>query len=170
MEFFNPHLYDLANPELWVAVGLALFFIIIVVAKVPALIAGALDEKAAKIKTDLDEAARLRAEAQAMLAELKTQRVEAEAQAKAMLKAAEEEAQRLAVEAEARLAESIARRETMAERRIAQAEANATAEVKAAAAEQAVAVAERILAARLASGAEDPLLDQAIGQIGGRLN
>lgn len=170
MEFFNPHLYDLANPELWVAVGLVLFFVIVVVAKVPALIAGALDAKAAKIQSDLDEAARLRAEAEAMLAQIRKEKAEAEQQAKAMLEAAEEEAVRLQAEAETRLAESITRREQLAERRIAQAEAQATAEVKAAAAEQAAATAERILTARLAAGAEDPLLDQAIDQIGSRLN
>lgn len=170
MEFFNPHLYNLANPELWVAVGLVLFFVIVVVAKVPALIAGALDAKAAKIQGDLDEAARLRAEAEAMLAQIRKEKAEAEQQAKAMLEAAEEEAVRLQAEAETRLAESITRREQLAERRIAQAEAQATAEVKAAAAEQAAVAAERILAARLAAGAEDPLLDQAIGQIGSRLN
>ena len=170
MEFFNPHLYDLANAELWVAIGLILFFVIVVVAKVPALVAGILDAKAAKIQADLDEAARLRSEAEAMLAQIRREKAEAEQQAKAMLQAAEEEAARLEVEAEERLAESIARREQLAERRIAQAEAQATAEVKAAAADQAAAAAERILAARLASGAQDPLLDQAIGQIDTRLN
>ena len=170
MEFFNPHLYDLANAELWVAIGLLLFFVIVVVAKVPALVAGILDAKAAKIQSDLDEAARLRSEAEAMLAQIRKEKAEAEQQAKAMLQAAEEEAARLEVEAEERLAESIARREQLAERRIAQAEAQATAEVKAAAADQAAAAAERILAARVASGAEDPLLDQAIGQIDTRLN
>ena len=170
MEFFNPHLYSLDNPELWVAVGLIIFFGIVMAAGVPKLVAGALDAKGAKIQSDLDEAARLRTEAQAMLEKLRGERVEAEAQAKAMLKAAEEEAERLQIEAEARLAESIARREALAERRIAQAEAQATAEVKAAAADQAAAAAERVLAARLASGAADPLLEKAIGQIGPRLN
>lgn len=170
MEFFNPHLYDPANAELWVAIGLILFFVIVVVAKVPAFVAGMLDAKAAKIQSDLDEAARLRSEAEAMLAQIRKEKAEAELQAKAMLQAAEEEAARLEIEAEERLAESIARREQLAERRIAQAEAQATAEVKAAAADQAAAAAERILAARLASGAEDPLLDQAIGQIDSRLN
>ena len=170
MEFFNPHLYDLANPELWVAVGLILFFVAAWWMGAHKTVAAALDAKSAKIQSDLDEAARLRAEAQAMLEKLRGERVEAEAQAKAMLKAAEEEARRLQVEAEARLAESLARREALAERRIAQAEAQATAEVKAAAAEQATAAAERVLAGRLASGTPDPLLDQAISQIGPRLN
>ena len=58
----------------------------------------------------------------------------------------------------------------MAENRIAQAEAQASAEVKAAAADLAARSAEQILAARLASGAKDPLLDGAIAQIGDRLN
>lgn len=170
MEFFNPHLYDLANPELWVAVGLILFFVAAWWAGAHKTVAAALDAKAAKIQTDLDEAARLRTEAQAMLEKLRAERIEAEGQAKAMLKAAEDEAKRLQVEAEARLAESITRREALAERRIAQAEAQATAEVKAAAADQASAAAERLLAARLASGEEDRLLSSAIDQIGTRLN
>ena len=50
MEFFNPHLYDLSNPELWVAAGLILFFGILVVVGVPKLIAGQLDGAAAKIQ------------------------------------------------------------------------------------------------------------------------
>lgn len=170
MALFDLHLYSFANPELWVAIGLVLFFAIVIVAKVPSLVAGALDAKAAKIQADLDEAARLRAEAQGMLDKLRAERAEAELQAKAMLEAAEEEARRLQVEAEERLAESVARREALAERRIAQAEAQATAEVKAAAADQAASAAERILAARLAAGGDDPLLDQAIGQIDARLN
>ena len=58
----------------------------------------------------------------------------------------------------------------MAERRIAQAEAQAAAEVKAAAADRAIAAAERILAARLAAGGDDPLIDQAVSQIATRLN
>jgi len=159
MEFFNPHLYDLSNPELWVAVGLILFFVVAWRMGAFSKVNAALDAKAAKIQSDLDEAARLRTEAQAMLEKLRAERVEAEAQAKAMLAAAEDEAKRLEVEAEQRLAESIARREALAE-----------AEVKAAAAEQAAAAAERVLASRVAAGASDPLVDQAIGQIGTRLN
>ena len=71
MEFFNPHLYDLANPELWVAAGLFLFLGLCVFVGVPKLIAGQLDAKAAKIQSELDEAARLRAEAEALLAQIR---------------------------------------------------------------------------------------------------
>lgn len=146
MEFFNPHLYDLANPELWVAAGLFLFFGICVLVGVPKLVAGQLDAKAARIQSELDEAARLRAEAEALLAQIRTEKAEAEAQAAEMLAAAE---------ADARLMEV---------------EAKATAEVKTAAADLAARAAEQILAARLAGQKSDPLLDAAIAQIGSRLN
>ena len=170
MLFFDPHLYDLSNAELWVAAGLLLFFVILAVVGVPKLVAGALDAKAAKIQSELDEAARLRAEAEALLAQIRQEKAEAETQAAEMLAAAEADAKRMEVEARARLEESLTRREAMAERKIAQAEAQATAEVKAAAVELAAAAAERILAERLAASSTDPLADQAIAQIGPRLN
>lgn len=170
MLFFDPHLYDLSNAELWVAAGLLLFFVILAVVGVPKLVAGALDAKSAKIQSELDEAARLRAEAEALLAQIRQEKAEAETQAAEMLAAAEADAKRMEVEARARLEESLTRREAMAERKIAQAEAQATAEVKAAAVELAAAAAERILADRLAASSTDPLADQAIAQIGPRLN
>ncbi len=170
MEFFNPHLYDLSNAELWVAVGLILFIAIVVIAKVPGLIAGQLDARAAKIQSELDEAARLRAEAEALLAQIRQEKAEAEAQAAEMLKAAEADARVMEAEARAKLEESLARRQALAERRIAQAEAQAAVEVKAAAADLAARAAEQILTARLAGQTTDPLVDDAIAQIGSRLN
>lgn len=170
MEFFNPHLYDLANPELWVAIGLIAFFVIVAAVGAPKLIGGQLDAKAAKIQGELDEAARLRAEAEALLAQIRKEKVEAEAQAADMLKAAEADARRLEEEAMAKLEDSLARRQALAERRIAQAEAQASAEVKAAAADLAAKAAEAILTQRAASQKADPLLDGAIAQIGSRLN
>ena len=160
-----------AEAETWVGVGLLIFLgIVIFVAKAPKAINGALDAKTAKIQADLDEAARIREEAQRLLAQLKAERAEAEAQAKDMLAAAQDEARRYEAEAKAKLEETLARRQALAERRIAQAEAQATAEVKAAAADLAAKSAEQILTARVAGQAKDPLLDAAIGQIGDRLN
>lgn len=168
--FLDPHFYSLDNPELWVGIGLVLFLAIVVFAGVPKLIAGVLDAKAAKIQSELDEAARLRAEAEALLARIRQEKAEAEAQASEMLKAAEDEARRMEAETKAKLEESLARRQQLAERRIAQAEAQATADVKAAAVDQAARAAEVILAARLAAGVPDPVMDQAVAQIGDRLN
>jgi F-type H+-transporting ATPase subunit b len=164
------HFYSFSNPELWVAIGLILFFGILVWAGVPKLIASQLDLKANTIQAELDEAARLRAEAEALLAQIRAEKAEAEAQAAAMLKAAEDDARRLEAEAKVKLEESMARRQALAERRIEQAEAQATAEVKAAAAELAAKAAEQILTARVAGQKTDPLLDAAIAQLGTRLN
>ena len=136
MEFFNPHLYDPSNPELWVAVGLIAFFVIVALVGAPKMIGGALDAKAAKIQAELDEATRLRAEAEALLAQIRAEKAEAEAQAAGMLKAAEDDARVMEAEAKVKLEETLARRQALAERRIAQAEAQASADLAARAAEQ----------------------------------
>ena len=170
MEFFNPHLYSFDNPELWVAIGLVIFFGILVAVGVPKLVAGALDAKVAKIQTELDEAARLRAEAETLLNQIRAEKAEAEAQAAEMLRAAEADARSMEAEAKIKLEDTLARREALAERRIAQAEAQAMTEVKAAAADLAARATEQILTARVSGQKSDPLLDAAIGQIAERLN
>jgi F-type H+-transporting ATPase subunit b len=164
-ELLNP-----AEAEFWVGVGLLIFLaIIIFVAKAPKAIAAALDARAAKIQDDLNEAARIRAEAEAMLADIRKQREDAERQAAQMLAAAEADAARLATEAKAKLEEQVKRRAALAERKIATAEAQAAAEVKAAAADLAAQAAERVLAARIAAAKSDPSVDAAIAQLAERL-
>jgi len=164
-------LFDLANPELWVLIGLALFIGLLVVLKVlPGALFGALDAHAAKIKAELDEAQQLREEAQALLADVKAQREEAERQAAGMLEAAKADAALIASEAKARLEEQITRRAEMAERKIAQAEAQAVADVRNAAVDLAARTAEGVLAARLAANpTAGPLVDAAIAQLGAKL-
>ena len=163
--FLNP-----ANAEFWVGVGLLIFLgIVIFVAKAPKAINAALDAKSAKIQADLDEAARIREEAQRLLTQLKAERAEAEAQAKDMLAAAQDEARRYEIEAKAKLEESLARRQLLAERKIANAEAQAAAEVKAAAADLAAQAAEVVLTQRLPGVKTDPLVDRAISQLGSKL-
>lgn len=159
-----------AMPEMWVATGLLVFIAIIWFLKVPKMAAGALDSQTQKIQADLDEAARIRAEAEAMLEALKVERQEAEAQAKAMIANAMAEAKRLEAASKVKLEESIARRELMAERRIALAESQAAAEVKAAAADLAAQAAETVLAQRLAGSKSDPLIDKAIAGLAGKLS
>lgn len=159
----------LQNPESWVFIGVVLFFVLLAFLKVPGSAARALDDRAAKIQASLDEAERLRTEAVALLDSLKTQRVEAEAQAAQMLRDAQAEAKRLQAEAHAKLEEQIARRTALADRRIAQAEAQAAADVKAAAADLAAHMAETVLRGRLEGLSSDPLVDRAVAQLGARL-
>ena len=167
--FFEANFWNFANEELWFGVGLLCFVGILILAGVPKLAAGMLDKKAALIQANLDEAANLRAEAEAMLAEIQARRAETEAQAALMLNEAKSEAKRLSAEAKVKLEEDVARRTELATRRIAAAEAQASAEVKAAAADLAAQLAEDMLRARLATAKSDPQLDAAIGQVAARL-
>jgi F-type H+-transporting ATPase subunit b len=109
-EFLNP-----AEAEFWVGVGLLIFLgIVIFVAKAPKKIGDVLDGQAAAIQANLDEAARIREEAQRLLDTLKVERAEAEVHAKEMLAQARADAQRFAADAKVKLEESLARRQLMA--------------------------------------------------------
>ena len=157
--FLNP-----AEAEFWVGVGV-IIFLVIAFWKGHRAIFGALDAKAVKIKADLDEAARLRAEAETLLAQLRGERADAERRAADMLAAAETEAARMQEEARVKLDEQIARRQLLAERKIAKAEVQAAAEVKAAAADLALRAAEAVLTRRLGESTVDPMLDQAVERL-----
>jgi F-type H+-transporting ATPase subunit b len=157
----------LRDTSFWVAVSFVLFFVLLGGKVVPALL-GALDGRAAKIKAEIDEAQRLRQEAEAMLADAKAKREAALAEAEAMVANARQEALRLAREAEAELAAATARREKQAQDRIAAAEAQAVADVRAAAADAAITAAREVIAKGL--GAQHTtLIEDAIGQLPSRM-
>jgi F-type H+-transporting ATPase subunit b len=159
----------LTDAHFWVGVALVVFIVILVMVGVPGMAMKAIDARGVKVQAQLDEANRLREEAQALLADIKAQREQAERHAAEVLANARDEARRLQADAQVKLAEQIERRGQLAERRIATAEAQAAAEVKAAAADLASQLAEDILKARLAGATSDPLVDQAIGQISSKL-
>ncbi|MDD7911254.1 MULTISPECIES: ATP F0F1 synthase subunit B [Pseudovibrio] len=159
------------NDTIWAFVGLILFFALLQWLKVPSKIGGALDKQADNIKTELDEARKLREEAQSILAEYQRKRTEAEAEAEQIVADAKLEAERMAAEANEALEEMIARRTKAAEAKIGQAEANAIAEVKARAAEVAAAAAEEIVTSSLSDAdTKSKVVSESIKQISARLN
>lgn len=166
--YFSDEFWNVLNPELWVGAGLLIFLAILVIAGVPKLVAQNLDAQAAKIKADLDEAARIRSEAEALLTDIKMRRQAADQQAAAMIAAAHAEAARFADEARKKLDDDIVRRLALAERKIAIAESQATAEVKAAAVDLATQVAQQVLTSRLAGLTSDPMVDAALAPLAGR--
>ena len=97
--------------------------------KVPGMIAKALDARADKIRHELDEARRLREEAQQLLAEYQSKRKEAEQEAADIVAAAKREADLLLAEAHKKTEDYVTRRTAMAEQKIAQAEREAVNEV-----------------------------------------
>jgi F-type H+-transporting ATPase subunit b len=156
--------------ELWVAVAFVIFLAVLAKLGVHRMILGVLDARGARIKAELDEAKRVREEAQALLAEYQRKRADADREADAILVAAREEAERVAAEAKAKVEEFVVRRTKVAETKIAQAEAQAVADVRTAAAEAAVGAAERILAETTKGKVGENLVTQGIRDLKAKLN
>ncbi len=156
------------DPHFWTSVALITFFVILWFAKVPGMLTKTLDDAGAKVQAQLDEAQRLRDEAQALLKQIQTQRAETEIAAAEMLKTAQADADRLRAEAAVKLEDDVKRRGVMAERKIALAEAQAAGEVKAAAADLAAQAAEAVLTARIAGAQTDPLIDAGLSRLAAR--
>jgi F-type H+-transporting ATPase subunit b len=161
---------SMPEAEAWVAIAFVLFLGLLVYLGAHRKVIDAIDARQARIKAELDEAVRLRQEAQAVLAEFERKAREAEAEAASIISSAKAEAERLAVEAKARMEEFVVRRTKMAETKIAQAEAQALADVRAAAADTAVAAAEKILAAAAKGKVAEDLLARGIEDIKKKFN
>jgi F-type H+-transporting ATPase subunit b len=153
------------DPTFWVAVAF-LIFVALIVWKARGAITGGLDARGAKIQTEIDEAKRLREEAQQLLADYKRKQRDAIAEAEAMLKAAGEEAGRVRT----RAAADLERREQQAIDRIAQAEKNAEAQVRNIAADLAIAATRRILTEKMDGATANRLIDDTIRDLPSKLN
>ena len=154
----------------WALIGLILFLAILVYFGVPGMIAKALDARAERIRHDLDEARRLRDEAQQLLADYQRKRKEAEQEAGDIVAAAKREADILVAEAKQKSDDYVARRTTLAEQKIAQAERDAVAEVRGRAVDIAVAAAGKMLADKVDSGKDAGLFKSALAEVKARLN
>jgi F-type H+-transporting ATPase subunit b len=158
------------DAEFWVAVAFLIFLGVLARLGVHRKILDALDGRSARISAEIEEARRVRDEAQALLAEYQRKRKEADREADAIVVAAKAEAERVAAEAKTKVEEFVARRTKMAETKIAQAEAQAVADVRAAAAEAAVAAAEKILTETTKGKVGEDLVAQGIRDLKFRLN
>jgi F-type H+-transporting ATPase subunit b len=156
--------------EFWVAVAFVLFMGVLGYFGVHKLMLKGIDDRRDRIKAELDEARRLKTEAQALLAQYESRKQEAEREALAIVASAKAEAERLATEAAAKIEDFVARRTKMAESKIAQAEAQALADVRSAAAEAAVAAAETILTRTVKDKVADDLIAKGIADLKGKFN
>ena len=160
----------MAETENWVALGFFCFLALLVYLGVHRKVFDSLDARRTRIKSELDDARRLREEAQALLADFERKGREAEKEAEAIIASAKMEAERLATEAKARIEDFVARRTKMAEQKIVQAEAQALADVKSAAADAAVAAAERILSVSAKGKVAEDLLTRGIEDVKSKFN
>jgi F-type H+-transporting ATPase subunit b len=133
------------DAEVFVALAFLLFVGAVIYFGLHNKINEMLDKRAAAIKAELDEAARLRAEAAALLQSFEQKKVAAQADAENIVAQARAEAELIAKEAHERMAEFVERRKQQAEQKIAMAEQQATADVRAAAADAAVRAAGIVL-------------------------
>lgn len=163
-------MHILMEAEFWVAVAFVLFLAVVVYAGAHKMVLGALDQRSARIKAELDDARRLKDEAAKLLAEYKQKTANAQQEADAIVAGAKADAERLAEEAHARLEEFVARRTKMAETKIAQAEAQALADVRSAAADAATSAAEKILAVAAKGKVAETLIAQGIEDVKKKLN
>ena len=154
------------NAAGWVALSMLAVIGLMLWKKVPSLVAGMLDAKIATIRTQLDEARGLRAEAEAMLADAKARSAASAGDAEAIVAHAHVEAQALLAKAETDAAELIARRDQMAEDKIGAAERAALAEVRARAADAAVRAAGTLIAERHGADTDRTLIDRTIAGLG----
>ena len=156
--------------EFWVAVATIMFVLLLVYMGVHKRLAEMIDARRIRIQAELDEARRLKEEAQKLVAEYKRRQGEAEAEADALVANARAEAERYAAEAHTKLEEFIARRTKMAETKILQAEAQALADVRAAAADAAVAAAGEVLTQTTKGKIAEDLITRGIADVKAKLN
>ena len=149
------------NPRTWIGLAFVIFYLIFG-RKLWAAITGMLDKRAAGIRAELDEAARLRTEAEAMLRDATAQREQAVKDAQSMLEHAKTEAARVGEAAKADASETAKRRERMAMDRIGAAEKAAVTEVRQAAADIAARAAQQVIAQGFGAEADAQLVDRAI--------
>jgi len=129
-----------------------------------------LDDRARRIAKDLADARKLREDAEALLAEYKQKRIDAEKEAEGIIAQAKADAEEYAAETRRKLSEMLERRSKQAEQKIAQAEANAVKDVRNAATDIAVAAAAKLSAAALKDSKGASLVADSIAAVKSRLN
>jgi F-type H+-transporting ATPase subunit b len=154
----------------WVSLAMLAVIAILIWKKAPAAIGRALDRKIDVLKIRIEEAATLRAEAEALKAEYEKRARDAATEAASIVDHAHAEASLIIANAQEHAETLIARRSQMAEDKIAAAERGAVADLRARAAGAAANAAAQLIAARLDADADKPLIDRTIAGLGARVN
>ncbi|KIN65303.1 ATP synthase subunit b [Sulfitobacter noctilucae] len=162
--------FSLGNTDFVVLLAFLLFIAVLFYFKVPSLLGGMLDKRADDIRAELNEARRLREEAQTLLASYERKQKEVQDQADRIVASAKDEATAAAAQARVDLEKSVARRMAAAEDQIGSAEAAAIKEVRDQAAMIAVAAAREVIAKQMTAADGNQLIDDAIAQVDAKLH
>jgi F-type H+-transporting ATPase subunit b len=159
-----------SEPEFWVAVAFVILIGVFLYYGIHRTVLTTLDHRSDRIRSELDDARRLKDEAAKLLAEYQARRASAEREARDIIESAKAEAERIASEAKAKMEDFVARRTKTAESKIALAEAQAVADVRSAAANAAVSAASSILSQSVKGQVADDLLARGITEVRQKLN
>jgi F-type H+-transporting ATPase subunit b len=154
------------SATVWVSLAMLLLIGVMLWKKVPALVGKMLDDRIAGIRAQLDEAASLRADAEALRNEYTAKLAALDSEVAAIKARAQEEAAAVIAKSEADAKDLIARRQRMAEDRIGAAERAAVADVRQQAARAAVTAAAGLIAEKHDIKADQALVDRAIAELG----
>jgi len=163
------HVGFFSDPETWVAITWLIVVGLLARPVFRAITAG-LDLRREKIRARIDEAERLRTEAQDLLSSYQRKQREALAEAKDIVAHAKAEAERHALQATRDLEDLLKRREQQAMERIAQAEAEAVRDVRNTAVDIAIEATQRLIAGKLPADQAAALVDAAIKDLPNRLH
>lgn len=161
---------SLANTDFVVALGLAVFIGILFYFKVPSLLGGMLDSRATGISTEIEEARKLREDAQTLLASYERKQKEVQEQADRIVASAKQEANAAADQARADLEVSVQRRLAAAEEQIESAQASAIKEVRDQAVLIAIAASRDIIGKQMTATDGNKLIDDGIAQVDAKLH
>lgn len=154
---------------LWVTISFLVFaFIAFKLGRKSVL--GGLDSRIEEVKSEIENAERLRVEAQELLAQYQRKQRDAEKEAKEMVDRAKEQAKQLRKAAEAELAELMERREAQLAERLRRLEENAIAEIQNHAADLAVAATTEMIAQTLDEKTNSALNEESIKSLSKHLN
>ena len=161
MEYQALHNDPWTHGSFWVFVAIVIFAIL-AGRRIVGVLTGMLDARTQQVRDALDEAAQLKAEAEAMLLEAQAAQAQAVKDAEQILASAQAEAARMAAALAAEAQATAQRRERMALERIAAAEASAVNEVRAAAIDIATAASTQLLRDTFGAAADAAMIDQSI--------
>jgi len=162
--------FNLGSPTIWVFFALLIVIVGLMSKGVHKFMGKALDARADGIRKDLDEAKKLREEAQALLASYQRKQAEAEEQAKSIVEQARKDAETMAEQARKDLKDKLARRAELAEAKIANAEAQAMSDVKSKAVDMAMVAAEKLIREEFKATDHSALVKDGIAQLGKALH
>lgn len=164
-EHAEPLLLGVAPPVAVVSASMIVLILIALWKGVPKLVTSGLDAKIADIKSQLEQAKSLRAEAEGLRKEYADKIANAEKDAASVIEHARHEAEAIIAKAEADTTEVIARREKMAQDKIGAAERSAVADLRSKAARAAADAAQGLIRSNYSADADRALVDQSIGAI-----